>query len=338
MSDILFCNTDGWEFRRDCLDLTKNYQCSAILRLKPDIMGLRGWDNFRHIDLSKYGLIYVHLNPAMVWPPWFSFPRLIRKRAPDSIMVVSHEYPDKYFQKNSPYLPDETIPPLINQYFKYGDYFVTPSRSSYKIWSDHLDIPVIHAHIGQPIVDESEWPRPLSWKSRRGIFVMEHTIQTPIVRKFEVVKNCGYSMTAITACPIRTGENLKTLADAVGVRYVRCFSRLPWKDYMNEIRKCRLALELDYVGIHRMAYECAKVGVPVVGTEYEEYRKILYPDLTINSTTEAIAMIESIYEDEGIAVCLNRTAGEVIREYWSQDACRERLFDFFGEIGYEGQT
>jgi len=327
MSDILFCTTDGWEFQEGIYDFTKNYQVSSLLRLKPDILGLHVWKKYQDMDFSKYKLIWLHLNPRVMDPAWFQYPRFLRKKAPDAILFLKHEWWEKYY--------GEPMAHLLKRYFSYADYVGTNTKLGKEILERNLTLPIIYHHIGQPRIDEMDWPDPLPWEEREGIFVMRHTSRDSMVRKFEVGAETKISMTAIDAEPFTDGRQLKGLADAIGAR-AECYGRLEWTDFMDKIRRCRVALELDYVGISRVAYECAKVGVPMIGTNLAEYRNIIYPELGFEPE-DMDGMMEKVVElhDGPEPKELNRFITRFIGSYWSQEACRERLFKLFEEIEYE---
>jgi len=150
----------------------------------------------------------------------------------------------------------------------------------------------------------------------------------------QIGKEVGVSMTVIDAEPFTDGGRLKALAEAINVD-AECYGRLDWTDFMDKIRECRVAIELDYVGICRVAYECAKVNVPMVGTNLAEYRNILFPDLTFEpDDLDGMAQkIKEIYIKEPRKII--RDGRTMAEEYFSEEACRARLFELFEEIGYE---
>jgi len=329
LDDVLFCTTDGREFSRGKYDLSKNYQSSALLRLRPDVLGLAGWNRYKDMDFKQYKLIWLHLNPQLLFPPWYVFPRLLKKASPDSILLLKHEYWERYYDK-----PMEHI---LKRYFNQADYIVTNTKIGRDVVEDNLSPPVLYAHIGQPTIDEMPWSSPLSWDERNGVFVLRHTTRDSMIGKLEIGKRTGLHVHLVDSVPPPYGniDQLKHLADTIGVK-ATVYGRLDWSDYINVLRRCRVALDTDYVGVCRMAYEAARVSVPVVGTNLAEYRNILYPTLTYRPT-DLSGMSEKIMEiHEGSEPkSLNNYASTLIREYWSHKSCKKRLLKLFEKIGYD---
>jgi len=331
MSDILFCHTDGNQFFPDTCDISKNYQCSGILRLSPDILGLGGlYDH--DIDWEKYKLIYCHLNPTITWPPWYEFPKILKRLAPQAILIVAHEYLDKYTRKNNSLYPDEKLTFEIKRGLERADYLVAGTKSSYDTMSELLNIQVIYVNIGQPMVDELEWSDPKPWDERDGVFILDHTIWTPMIRKMEAAKISGLPVKIVTANVVSVEKDLKQLGDAYRVDG-EFHGRLEWKDYMEILSSCRVAVEMDYCGISRMAYEAAKVNIPVVGTRDAWYRFLLYPELTIRTSREAGNLLRKIH-DGPEPKSLNSYSRMLIDEYWSQDAVGNRTMKMLYKVGY----
>lgn len=326
MSDILFCDTDHEGFHTGFYEASKHYQVSALTKIKPDALGLKSWEVLKdQVDFSKYKLIWMHLNPRIMYPPWYLFPRYIKKKAPDAVLILKHEWWEKYY--------DEPMPYILKKYFGYADYIGVNTIMGKEVAEKNIDVPVVYHHIGEPRVNTS-WPPSLPWSKRGSIFVMRHTSRDSMIRKFEIGKEVGVSMTVIDAEPFTDGGRLKALAEAINVD-AECYGRLDWTDFMDKIRECRVAIELDYVGICRVAYECAKVNVPMVGTNLAEYRNILFPDLTFEpDDLDGMAQkIKEIYIKEPRKII--RDGRTMAEEYFSEEACRARLFELFEEIGYE---
>lgn len=331
MSNILFADTDTHGFfTTGVYERSKNYQVSSLLRLKPDQFGLQAWGHYKDkVDFDKYNLIWLHLNPRVMAPPWFLFPALIKRKAPDTTLIISHEFFEKYYYKPIPY--------ILKKYFRRADYIHVNTVVAKEIIEDSdMDVPVLYVHIGQPRVDETPWPRPLPWSEREGIFTIKHSNpESTMIRKFEIGKMAGLPMTVINSEPHTDGSRLQALADAIGVD-AKCYGRLDWTEYIDKLRRCRVAIDLGYVGISRISYEAAKVRVPVVGSWLLEFRNNLYPKLGYEpDDVEGMAGRVREIHDQSTAQSLNRTSCKMIREYWSQEVCRNRLLELFEEIGYE---
>ena len=92
-------------------------------------------------------------------------------------------------------------------------------------------------------------------------------------------------------------------------------------------------MEYAYVGVSRFSYECAKEGVPVVGSNTHEYRNMLYPKLTVSSVKEGAKVLKRIHNRKWEPKDLNRPAQKLIAEYWSMDACINRTKELLEKIG-----
>lgn len=332
MSDILFCDTDSAGFTSNLYERSKNYQASALISLIPDQLGLRDWsEHSPKVDFSKYKLIWLQLNPTTMFPPWYIFPAIIKRIVPDTTMIIEHEYWEKYYRAEMPH--------IIKKYLKRGDYLSVNSGMGREAVERNFDNPILYYHIGQPVVDEMFYHKPLPWKERNGIFVVNHTNpESLMVGKFEVGAATGLPMTVVNSEPFSDGSRLQALADAIGAN-ATCFGRVNWSTYMDMMRRCRVALEMEYIGICRMAYECAKVSVPVVGTNLAEYRNNLYPKLTCEDD-DFEGMVEKVLEVHNSIpppTPLNRWSKKMIREYWSKETCHKRLMELFEEVGYDYQ-
>jgi len=328
MSDILFCGTDISGFYQGAYDHSRSYQTNSLAELEPDILGLQSWyDYVGKIDFNDYGLIWLHLNPRIMFPPWFMFSALVKRMAPDVPVIVKHEWWEKYHS--------EPIPDIIKKYIRYADYLHTNTAVGRDVLEENFDIPVLYSHIGQPRLDDMMWPKTLPWKEREGIFSIQHTSKDSMIRKFEIGKITGLPMTVINSEPFTDGFRLQELGDAIGAN-ANCYGRTGWVSYMDKMRRCRVALDIDYIGICRMAYECSRVSVPVVGTNLMEYQNMLYPKLVFDPD-DVEGMTAKILEihNGSVPKALNRRASKVRREHWSKEACRERLFQLFEEVGYE---
>ena len=125
-------------------------------------------------------------------PYWYEYPRLIRNRAPDVTIVISHEYLMKYY--------NEPLPNDIKRAFEYGDYLKCSNKIAKDMFEQLVDIPVLYYHIGQPIADETtKWLDPLPWTERNGVVMLEHSVFTPLVQSFEMIRDSGLSATLMTA-------------------------------------------------------------------------------------------------------------------------------------------
>jgi hypothetical protein len=157
----------------------------------------------------------------------------------------------------------------------------------------------------------------------------------PINRKISIIKDTNLSATIISTNRVeRDAENLKLMALASKTK-VKCLDALPFNDYIKFVNTQRVAFDIDYIGICRMAYEGAMLGVPTVGTKLMEYRTMLYPELTVKTPEEMVEKILSIYNDEAKTKGLNAYAGTIIREYLSEKAVHERTVKLMSKMGVD---
>lgn len=329
MSDILFCSTDLNGFQMDVWDHAMSLQLSSLLRLRPDTFGLQAWYEYKDkIDWDKYKLIWIHLNPRIMNPAWHSFTKKIRHRAPNAIIGIKHEWFERFYYTG--------LSNFEKKAFESGDFIQVNTKIAYDLLKDKLNTKVILKRIGQPRVDEMIPPEQIPWEEREGIFFLEHSVPIiPNIRKFEYCRELGLPVKIVSTMPVKGAKDrLEQMADNYGVD-AEIYNRLPWEEFMKLMGSCRVAIDFEYYGICRMAYEAALMGVPVVGTTNGDYRTILYPNLTVPEeySPETTALIRQVYNTEEIP--LNMYALKIAREYWSQEACQERLLELFEEVGYE---
>jgi hypothetical protein len=272
-------------------------------------------------------------------PAWYEYPKLLRKRAPKAILVGTHDYLPIFFGSNGPFVDEsnsvDRMPYILKKAFEYLDYFMVCDKPSWDYMKEKLNIPVLYAHITEPQLWETPPPTPISWEKRNGIFTINHSNFLPINRKISIIKDTNLSATIISTNRVeRDAENLKLMALAFKTK-VNCLDALPFNDYIKFVNTQRVAFDIDYIGICRMAYEGAMLGVPTVGTKLMEYRTMLYPELTVKTPEEMVEKILSIYNDEAKTKGLNAYAGTIIREYLSEKAVHERTVKLMSKMGVD---
>lgn len=326
MSKYLFCSTDLEGFREDCLDDSLNYQNSAFMDIKPDIYGLKDWFEFKP-DFSKYKMIYLHLNPRVMNPEWYAFPRLIRSMCPKANIMVSHEYWEKYCSEPMPY--------TIKNAMTYASYILVNSKAAYNVLIQNVGSkPIIYAHLCQPTRDEVGWLDPLPWKDRKGVVLIEHSVETNLVKPLEIIRDAGLKAILITSNPSHNKRWWESYVDAYNLD-ADYYARLSFSDYIDVIRHAKAGIDLGYAGICRFSYECAKVHVPVLGHSKLEYCNIIYPELTINKSVDAVSLLKKVHNVESFSIALNRYSDILLREYWSKEACNNRLMKLLRELGVD---
>jgi hypothetical protein len=325
-------------FRVGTIEILSNFQLSGFMRFVPDILGLRSWEQYKDMDFSKYDLIWIHMNPRIMTPAWYDYPKLIRARAPKAILVGSHEYEPQFYQQDGPFIDLSVcrmhIPPVIKKGFDYLDYWVSSNKPSWEFLKDYLTIPVLYAHISEPKVEEEEWLPPLPWEDRNGVFTISHSVVLPMTRKFGIIKDVELSSSIISTNKIdKTLKHLEEMAMAFQISNIKCYETLPWLEYTDVYRHNKVAFDIDYIGVCRMAHEGAKLGVPTVGTNLMEYRTMLYPELTVNTPEEMVEKILEVHADGDKAKHLNNYANMIIREYWSKEAVETRTKKLLSKMG-----
>lgn len=323
MSKLLFCTTDAKDFVEDCYNPSFNYQNNGFLALKPDYYGLQSWEEFVPL-FDQYDLIWLHLNPRKMLPYWYDFPRLIKFKAPDVPMIISHEYLLKYY--------NEPLPFMIKRALEYGDYLQCNNKIAKELFEELVDVPMLYLHAGQPVSDTTEWLEPLPWSLREGVVLIEHSVFTPLVESFEMIQRAGLSATLMTANHVHDASFWDHYVDAYGVD-ARCYGRLPHREYLDRIRECRVGLEYGYVGVSRFSFECAREGVPVIGSNIYEYRTMLYPKLTVSSVKEGARVLKRIHNRKWEPKDLNKPAQKLIAEYWNMETCINRVKEALEGIG-----
>lgn len=327
-------------FRTNEPDWLSNFQLSGLMRLNPDILGLRSWEQYKNMDFTKYKMIWIHFNPRVMDPPWYEYTKLIKDRAPNAVIVGTHEYDCAFFQGSGAFI-DETnciskLPYIIKKAFEHLDYYVCENKISWEYMREHLDVPVLYAHIAEPHVKEVTWLPKLPWAQRSGVFTLSHSVILPLARKFAIMKDLKMKSSIVSTNKAdRPVRQLQEMAMAFQAPNVLCYDTLPWLQYLDVVRNSKVSFDIDYIGISRMSYECAMLGVPTVGTKNMEYRNILYPELTVKTPEEMVEKVLEVYNDEKKAERLNRYADMIIREYLSEEAVHVRTIKLLKKMGVD---
>ena len=316
MSRFLFCTTDTSGFREDVLDYSFNYQNSGFLDLAPDYYGLQSWDEFTPV-FSNYDLVWLHLNPRVMHPAWYEYAKLIRYKAPDTKIIISHEYFEKYHI--------ESIPFFLTDCLGYADYIQVNTRVAYHIFAPRFEDKVLLTNLSIPIREpEGGFPEPIPWEDKDGVVLIEHTVPTPLVQSFEILRDTGLNATLISSNPTHEASWWNHYVQAYDIQ-AETYGRLSPEEYMNKLNGARVGLEYGYTGICRFAYECAKVNTPVVGHNRLEYRNKLYPKLTALNTKSAVTKLLRVHNEESYAKDLNSYANKVMNTYWSEESVQKRV-------------
>lgn len=323
---LLFCTTDSHGFEPKYTNTRSfNYQNSGYIKLAPDIYGLQSWHEFRP-RFDAYDFIWLHLDPRIMQPAWYDFPRLIKQEAPNTKLMVSHEYWEKYC--------NEDLPFIIKSAMKYADYIQVNSKDALHTLENQLEPPLIYCHSAVPVV--ADFMDPVPWEERDGIIMLEHTVYTPLVKAFEIIKETGLKAICVSSNPTHPAEFWDHYFEAFGIEG-KGYGRVKYDQYMDILRHCRVGLDYGYTGICRFAYEAALVDVPVVGHDRLEYRNILYPDLTAYSIDGGAYLLRKVHDNQEYSKTLNRYAGRLIHEYFTDGAAHNRVVKMLKNIGVDVQ-
>lgn len=285
---ILFCSTEwkGWKAQGE---RHIGWQLEQLEQHNTNTFGLQSWLDKTFpfetmIPWDIFDVVWLHLSPRPMFPAWHSFPSLIRrilnKRKAKAKIVITHEYADLHVS--------ERPPMQIVRAFNKADYLFQYTKTAFKAWQKWLKIPVIYDYISNPLCDvKKPFPKPLSSEERKGLVFIRHSNITPMQRKFLIAKKAKIPAIAIDAKPFSDGSELRQIADAVGCR-AKCYGRMEWEEYIDVLNQCKIGLEYDYVGINRFSYECAMLGIPVIGTENAELRRFLFPALSMDDIKKAV--------------------------------------------------
>lgn len=294
------------------------------MKLAPDTYGLQSWYEFRP-RFNAYNFIWLHLDPRIMQPAWYDFPRLIKQEAPNVKLLVSHEYWEKYCNEEMPF--------IIKNAMKYADYIQVNSRDAYEMLKEQNIGPVLfYCHPTIPV--DADFQDPVSWEERTGVAMIEHTVYTPLVEAFEMIKLSGLNPVCISSNPIHSAEFWDHYFEAFGLEG-KGYGRLKYPEYTDILRHCRVGLDYGYTGICRFSYEAALVNVPVVGHNRLEFRNILYPELTVSSINEGARLLRRCHDDEAYSKHLNTYAGELVSGYFSAEAAHKRIVKLLRGIGVE---
>ena len=332
MSNLLFCTTDAHGFREDCLDYSFNYQNSGFLDLKPDYYGLQSWNEF-YPTFSDYDLIWLHLNPRVMHPPWYDYAELIRQVAPDTKIIISHEYLEKYYSEDIPY--------FLIKCFSYVDFIQMNSKTAYSLFSPIIGREKsLYTNLSVPIrIPETGWGEPLSYEEKEGVVLIEHSVFTPLVKSFEIIRDSGLKAILISSNPSHNKSWWGSYVDSYNID-AEVYGRLLVPAFYNKINSARVALDYGYTGISRFSYECAKHNTPVIGHNRLEFRNKLYPKLTALNDKSALTKLKRVYNDEKYWKHLNSYADNIVNTYWSDEEVNKRVKRMLRRVGVknEGET
>ena len=160
LSDILFCYTDGDSFRENIYDSSVNYQNAGFMSLKPDMYGLKMWDEWQP-DWENYEIVFLHLNPLIMNPPWWLFPSLIKRKIGNIPLLLSHEYFDKYVT--------EPFPEMFRKSFSRADGIIVDTKQSFDLLREKFGEKVIYGHFAKPVGDEMFTVKRKPWEDREGL-------------------------------------------------------------------------------------------------------------------------------------------------------------------------
>jgi hypothetical protein len=294
------------------------YQVSALIEDKPDVFGLDSWNEYKDVvNWDSYDLVWVHLNPRIMEPAWFDYPSLIRKKIGKTPMIVSHEYFEKYYNEKMEWQVELA---LLN-----ADYISVNTRVAKDIIENSIFRPVIYTSISQPMPDYmAEFPKPLSFMDKYGVVVVDHSVNPEDYdRLFETLSMIKFPITMLTSNHTKDESWCDEYMEKYGIK-IKVYPRMEHSKYLDKLNEARVALELGYVGISRMAYECAKVHTPVVGHDKLEFRNILYPVQTTDDPLRAVQLIHQLHTDETYWLEVCDYADNLLYNFWSKDEVNKR--------------
>jgi hypothetical protein len=324
--DILLASNDFAGYSTGKFQETLYFQFSGLIKDVPDFYGLQSWDEKHLIPWDNYKLVWLHLNPRIMYPFWYNFPKLIREEIGDITMIISHEYFEKYYDKPMEY--------QVRDCLRYADYIHVNSRMGRDIVEENTDTPTLYISISQPIPDFAfDFPESLSFEDKSGIVTLDNTVDTNYIPLFETLRMADIPVTILTANPSKDTDWCANLVEAYGLT-AEVYSRLPWTEYIEKLNGARVAVAMGYNGICRFAYECAKVHTPVVGHNRLEFRNILYPEITTTNSIIAGAKIINIYTDKGQWKYLNRYSDTIVQNYWNEESVDKRYRKLLERVEY----
>src|SRR3972149_6255764 len=97
---MLFADTefDGWIEGRSHYEDYAGRPLETLAKYNADFLGLDSWFKREDkIDFTKYDLIWCYLGHRAMSPSWFTFPRLIKRKAPNVKVVFTTDYEGLFY-------------------------------------------------------------------------------------------------------------------------------------------------------------------------------------------------------------------------------------------------
>lgn len=321
-----------------------------IQMLKADYW--RGWLDYQGMnpqkpDLKQYDFFFVYLISPM--PESARLLKIIRQEAPNSLIFtlidgsyyfVSQEYP--YGYDNKPVERRLWTKSEIQNLIGDADVMVAVGEPIINFFRDYSNIKVIEENVFIPVsplpfstyedpsaISFNKLPKPLSFNERCKVVTIQHTTNNWLSTHLEVAKRLKKELIVLGSYD--STDMITKWTENSGVNceiYPRFTARIAGTTYMELINRGIIGIEDQYIGGSRFSVECAIMKVPVVGTEWAGYLKILAPELITRNgdVDDMVSKAQRLLEDEKY---YNEMREKIFKRLWyfSPEKTKERLYN-----------
>lgn len=322
---VLFCDTefDGWEESRGLREQYVGRPLECLAKYEADFLGLGSWLEYEDlIDFEDYDLIWAYLGHREMIPAWYTYPRLLKKKAPHAKVVFNVDYEGFWL--------NQELDLRFVRAWEWADFMHVITRWGEYYFDQRIDSLVWYGTFGRPYAGGIKLtPPPVPVSRRSKVCFIRHTNIPPIITNLEVIKLSGRQAIGIDAVPppFSDGSYLAYMADAFRVKG-EFYPRLKFMSYLNLIRRAYVGLD-TYIGPSRFSYEMALLKVPVVHTELCEYGSIINNTLTCpyEDVGEMVKRIKDLRDKDLYREMVDISYNNVIT-YFDPEKCQERLDEF----------
>ena len=303
---------------------------------------------------------------------WWVFPKLIKEAVGDDTMVFfsidnSPNWQPQYLEARKKDCPKcMTDWKGIKEQFDAVDMIIGVTPPVLKYWRTITKTPVFQVPAPREYVpDHKELTTPFN-KRVNEVAIMFNTFPwCRLDTQIEVVKQLGCKArvfsgwfgwqglrhTILKAVGLSTAERLKISEEleSKGIstpsgdtwefefRTIGDFTFYKRHNYLPTLSPCKVGLHDNYEGGSRFSSESAQLQIPVVGSNNIEALEKCAPDLATDprDVSRQVDLITRLFYDSKFYKEQSKAFYRRVQEYYSYEACLERLFEAFNEVGVE---
>jgi len=177
---------------------------------------------------------------------------------------------------------------------------------------------------------------PLPKEMREGIGVLLHAgTGCSATLSVTLCNRLPYKTMLFSAWLGMTEEQLKQYYNGPNMVH---FPFMEYRKYLDLLRTCYVVLEdnENYHGFSRLSYECATLGIPVVGSTNSMGCNLFYPHTTTNPQNLQLQtqLIKRLYQDNVFYHGITGYARSMAFKYFSDEWCLSRFIQILTELGF----